>query len=286
MPQIEKVLKQLREEATAKAAATEGAPAANAVEKQPVEKQQVTVQRDPVEAIPRPDLFERATKVTLERSTLDANRISGVESSDPGATAYKMLRTRVLHRMRTNGWNTLAVTAPRANAGKTLTAINLAINLAQESNQDVILVDLDLRNPNVGNYLGLNPTKSLADYLTSDVPIEQVLLKPDIPKLYVIPGAERFDQSSEMLATRRMALLTQTLVSTSPSTIVVFDMPPLLEADDMLTFMPQVDAVLFVVSQLETKRSDLQRSNELFTELNLIGTVLNKSRDESPSDYY
>ena len=163
---------------------------------------------------------------------------------------------------------------------------NLDISLAQESNQDVILVDLDLRNPHIGTYLGLSPEFSLADYLTNDVPIEKVLLKPDIPGLYVIPDAGRLDRSSELLASRQMAVLTQTLVSTSPSTIVVFDTPPLLEADDMLTFMPQVDAVLFVVAQLETQRSDLQRSNELFKEMNLLGTVLNKSCDESQSDYY
>jgi Mrp family chromosome partitioning ATPase len=281
MPKVEKVLKKLREEATAKAASTGGAAAANSAE-----KHKFMAHRESIEAIPRPDLLERAITVTLDREALEANRVRGTESSDPGAAAYKMLRTRVLRRMRSNSWHTLAVTAPRANAGKTLTAVNLAIGMAQESNQDVILVDLDLRNPHIGAYLGLDPKFSLADYLTNDVPIEKVLLKTNIPRLYVLPGANRLAQSSEIIASRRMALLMQTLVSTSPETIVVFDMPPLLEADDMLTFMPQVDAVLFVVAQLETRKVDLQRSHELFKELNLIGTVLNKSRDESPSEYY
>lgn len=281
MPKVEKVLRKLREQAAAKAAATDGEVRTNAAE-----QQRLAGQRQPVEAIPRPDLLERAIATALDRDILDENRVRGIESGDPGAAAYKMLRARVLSRMRSNNWQKLAVTAPRAAAGKSLTAINLAISLAQEPNQEVILVDLDLRKPRIGSYLGLDPSYSLADYLTSDVPIEKVLLKLDIPRLYVIPGAERLEQSSELLASSRMALLTQTLAATSPSTIVVFDMPPLLEADDMLTFMPQVDAVLFVVAQLETRRSDLQLSNELFKELNLIGTVLNKSHDESPSDYY
>ena len=82
-----------------------------------------------------------------------------------------------------------------------------------------------------------------------------------------------------------MAQLTQTLAATSPSTIVIFDLPPLLDADDMLTFMPQVDAVLFVVAQGETQRTDLERSNELLKELTVLGTVLNKSSDEAPSYY-
>jgi Mrp family chromosome partitioning ATPase len=281
MPKVEEVLRKLREEATAKAAATESAVAANASE-----KRQFGVQRDQIDAVPRPDLLERARAITLDRGTLDANRIRGIEGSDPGSAAYKMLRARVLSRMRSNDWHSLAVTAARAAAGKTLTAINLAISLAQESNQDIILVDLDLRNPRIGSYLGIDPQFSVADFLRDDVPIEKLLLKPDIPRLYVVPGAERLEQSSELLASHKMAKLAQTLASTSPSTIVVFDMPPLLEADDMLTFMPQVDAVLFVVAQLETQRNDLESSNELFKELNLIGTVLNKSRDEAPSNYY
>jgi Mrp family chromosome partitioning ATPase len=82
-----------------------------------------------------------------------------------------------------------------------------------------------------------------------------------------------------------MNVFTETLVSTSPTTIVIFDLPPLLEADDMLTFMPQVDAVLFVVAQGETRRADLERSSELLKELNVLGTVLNKSDDEAPTYY-
>ena len=236
--------------------------------------------------VPRPDLFKHAREVALEPRTLHANRIRGIQSSDPGAAAYKMLRTRILHRMRSQGWHKLAVTSPRANAGKTLTSINLAISLAHEPNQDVILVDLDLRNPRVATYLGLDPEFGLADHLTRDVPIEKVLLKPNIPRLYVIPSTEPLQNSSELLASAQMSVFTQTLVSTSPSTIVIFDLPPLLEADDMLTFMPQVDAVLFVVAQRETRRGDLERSNELFKDLNLLGTVLNKSDDEAPADYY
>jgi Mrp family chromosome partitioning ATPase len=219
--------------------------------------------------------------------TLNANRIRGIDSSEPGEAAYKMLRTRVLQRMRSNSWQKLAITSPRANAGKTLTAINLAISLAHEPNQQVILVDLDLRIPMVGKYLGLDPKYSLADYFKQDVGIEKVLLKPtNVRRLYVLPGVERLEHSSELLASHRMATLTQTLVSTSPSTIVIFDMPPLLEADDMLTFMPQVDALLFVVAQGETTRSDLEKSSDLFKEMSVLGTVLNKSGDEVASEYY
>ncbi len=112
MGRIQIALNKAREAANAKAeAGNDGATA------------QVAVVR-------RPDLFKQAREVALEPRTLHANRIRGIQSSEPGAAAYKMLRTRVLHRMRSGGWHKLAVTSPRADAGKTLTSINLAISLA------------------------------------------------------------------------------------------------------------------------------------------------------------
>ena len=70
--------------------------------------------------------------------------------------AYKILRTRVLHRMADNNWFTLGITGTGAGEGKTLTAINLAIALAQDPNAWVFLVDLDLQRPQLGAYLGMS----------------------------------------------------------------------------------------------------------------------------------
>jgi Mrp family chromosome partitioning ATPase len=231
------------------------------------------------------DVLTHARPITLDPRILEENRITGLQKHDVGGPAYKMLRTRVLQRMRSNGWRKLAITSPRTQAGKTLTAINTAISLAQEPNQQVVLVDLDLRNPSIQSSLGLAPDLGLSDHLLRGVPIEKVLLKLDVPRLYIVPNWERLENSSEVIASAQMAQLTQTLAATSASTIVIFDLPPLLDADDMLTFMPQVDAVLFVVAQGETQRSDLERSSDLLRELTVLGTVLNKSNDEAPSYY-
>ena len=80
--------------------------------------------------------------------------------------AYKILRTRVLQRMVSNNWYTLAVTGSTTGEGKTLTAINLAIALAQDVNTWVFLVDLDLQRPQIGNYLGMKFGKGLGEYLS------------------------------------------------------------------------------------------------------------------------
>jgi Mrp family chromosome partitioning ATPase len=282
MPQIEKALQRIRKSAAAEAASGKSRVADN-----DASVQQAVLQPEQIQVRPCPELLEQALPVTLDSETLSAHRVRGIQSSEAGEAAYKMLRTRVLQRMRSHGWRKLAVTSPRANAGKTLTAINLAVSLAHEPNQQVILVDLDLRSPSIGEYLGLDVNFGLSDHFKDNVPLGKLILKPtNLERLYVVPGAERMERSSEFLASQKMGVLTQTLVSTSPSTLVIFDLPPLLEADDMLTFAPLSDAVLCVVAQGETRQIDLAKSNELFTDLNLLGIVLNKSGDDAASDYY
>lgn len=276
MGQIERTLAKLRQQALVSSAPKHS---------QQPKGSQVTTHHGDADLVYRSDILDNARSVLLDQRVLEANRVIGVRGADAAGSAYRMLRTRVLQRMRSNGWRKLAVTSPRANAGKTLTAINMAISLAQEPNQQVVLVDLDLRSPKIATYLGLDVQASLTDHLLRDVPIENVLVKPDIPRLCVAPNSEPIENSSDVLASAGMHQLTRSLLSTSPSTIVIFDLPPLLDADDMLTFMPQVDAVLFVVAEGETRKGDIERSNELFKELTVLGTVLNKSSDEAPSYY-
>ena len=79
------------------------------------------------------------------------------EVEDRSATAaYKIMRTRVLQRMRSNNWRTLLVTSAGAGEGKTLTASNLALSISRDVNQSVLLVDLDLKRSRVAQYFGFD----------------------------------------------------------------------------------------------------------------------------------
>ena len=71
-----------------------------------------------------------------------------------------------------------------------------------------------------------------------------------------------------------------------PGHIVIFDMPPLLLADDVLTFAPQVDGVLLVVSEGMTQRASVEKAKELLADMNLLGVVLNRSSERDNSSYY
>ncbi len=201
--------------------------------------------------------------------------------------AYKLLRTRVLQRMQQNNWKTLGITSVGEHDGKTLTAVNLAISIAMKLNYTVLLVDADMRRPNVHNLFGFQPALGLRDYLESDAGIEDILVNPGIDRLVVLPGRGGGDTSSELLASPRMIDLVQEIRSRYSSRLIIFDLPPVLVGDDVVAFAPNLDAAMLVVEDNKTQADELARTVDLLEGIDLIGTVLNKSTEENQGyDYY
>jgi len=225
-----------------------------------------------------PVTYSQTRTVGVAKNFLQEKRvISGIEQN-AYTESYKILRTQVLQRLREKGWNSLAITSPGINEGKTLTAINLAISIAMEVDYSVLLVDADLRHPSVHTYFGFNAEKGLSDYLTADVPLSELLVHPeDIPRFVILPGGRSLTNSSEMLNSPKLVRLVDELKARYPSRIILFDLPPLLSAADALAFSPYVDAALMVIEEGKTQAQDAQHAVGLLQGTSLIGTVLNKS---------
>ena len=231
-------------------------------------------------------VYTQTRRVELSRAHLERNRIvSGLESKEGGT--YKLLRTQVLQRMRLNHWRTLAITSPREGAGKTVTAINLAISLAREVNQTVLLVDFDLRRPRLRAYLTADKMPGVGEYLLQDVPLTELFFHPQgIDRLVVLPGSVEFQDSSEMLSSPKVISLAEELKSRYESRLVLFDLPPVLDTDDVLAFSPYFDAALLVIEENVTSKDDITRSVQLLKQQsNLLGTMLNKA-SAADAGYY
>ncbi|MHB8815990.1 MAG: CpsD/CapB family tyrosine-protein kinase [Steroidobacteraceae bacterium] len=222
----------------------------------------------------------------VDAEALERNRVLLRVQDVAVSRAYKILRTRVLHRMVENGWYTLGITGTGAGEGKTITAINLAIALAQDPNAWVFLVDLDLQRPQLGAYLGMSYEHGLTDFLTGQAELEQVVYDIGIKRLGVVPNASPVETSSEHLRSARMADFINVLESQTPRRIVIFDMPPIMVSDDVLAFAPRVDSFLLVASQGLTARRTLANAKEVLSELNVLGVVLNRSTEHNDSPYY
>ncbi|HFD80161.1 MAG TPA: exopolysaccharide biosynthesis protein [Gammaproteobacteria bacterium] len=192
--------------------------------------------------------------------------------------AYKILRTQVLQRLNENHWNVLAITSPGRGEGKTLTALNLAASLAMEVNYTVLLVDADLRHPSLHEQLGLPAGPGLSDYLLNDTPLPELLIHPKgIDHLTILPGGKPLLNSAEMLNSPKMSRLVEELKTRYDSRIVIFDLPPVLDAADAMAFTPYVDATLLVVEDGRTKTAEIEHALDLLSATNVLGTVLNKT---------
>lgn len=233
-------------------------------------------------------IFKRRVGTPVESRTMERNKILPAIDDRGAITAYKMLRTRVLQRMRSNDWRTLIVTGAGPSEGKTLTACNLALSIAEDVNQSVILVDLDLQRPSLARYFGLDVQASIGDYLTKNADMEDIVYTPaGLDRIVIMPNRDPVANSSELLASPRMRDLLEWLKNQGPETITIFDMPPVLACDDVLAFSPYADAILLVVAEGMTERDSVSRAMEMISDRNLLGVVLNQSREkESVSSYY
>ena len=226
--------------------------------------------------VPETINYTTTRKETVSRKVLKANRIVAGFESDPTTDAYRQLRTQTLQKLRANGWKTLGITSPGENAGKTVTALNLAISLSKEVNQTVLLVDMDLRSPGIMDALGLSTEYGIVDHLNDDISISDIMVTPGFERLVILPSKQDDRYSSELLSAPKMKTLLNDLTSRYDSRLIIFDMPSLLVNDDALVFTPFVDAMLLVVEDGASSEHDIHRSMELLDGTELLGTVLNK----------
>jgi protein-tyrosine kinase len=229
---------------------------------------------------------EFASRQRLDWNALRERRVISSEDTQPAGHAYRMLRTQVLQRARTHGLHTLGVVSAVNGEGKTLTAINLALSLAAEPNQTILLVDLDLRRPSIARTLGLAAEYGLETWFGSDDPTKNVCYAIEgVERLYVLPTLTPVVGSSETLAGLGTRRLIGELQARDAGRLLIVDLPPVLLSDDALMLAPLLDAVVLVVNERRTRREDVARVIELLGNTRVVGTVLNRSSDSEMRAY-
>jgi Mrp family chromosome partitioning ATPase len=192
-----------------------------------------------------------------------------------------MLRTQVLKDMDEQGWQFLVATSPTPGCGKTFTATNLAFSMGRQPERSVFLVDLDFRKPEVAQRLGLSTRLGLPDYLRGNAPIQDVLVRAEIrgSAAFVFPAPAAIGHSSEMIASRPMSAFIERLRREFKPSVVIFDMPSMLTADDVLALLPQIDCVLLAVAVGRSTMSEVEACKEHLGSANVVRVVLNRVRE-------
>lgn len=227
------------------------------------------------------------TEVRLDQSRLGANRIVSHGATGPSGRYYDMLRTQVLQEMDKKSWQFLAVTSPTAACGKTVTACNLALSIARLPERSVLLVDADLHKPMVGEYLGIGGNPGLLGVLEGRATLTSAVLQANLGpnKIFVLPGTGVSSGASEWMASQTMSALLQAIKRDFRSRLVIFDLPPMLIGDDVISILPQMDAVLLVAGVGATSVSDIKECQRHLQRTPVVRMVVNKVAD-APDSYY
>jgi Mrp family chromosome partitioning ATPase len=221
--------------------------------------------------------YTRTAVFQLDPQHLARNRIVAFDRSDPRSSQFDILRTQVLQVMEAGNLKSLGITSPTSGCGKTLTAVNLAISLSRQFHNTVLLVDFDLKSPTVASCLGIPQRTGLEKVFEGKGSIEDALINPGLDRLVILPCFRPVASSAELMMSDRVHGLVSELKGRYTDRIVIFDLPPLLQTDDTIGFLPQLDCSLLVVAEGQTTVEELAECGELLGSSANLGVVYNKS---------
>lgn len=221
----------------------------------------------------------RANPVRLER----AHVVSAV--GGPGAAPFDVMRTKLLHQARAQGWRRIAVSSPGPACGKTTVALNLAFGLARQADLRVALVEADLRRPAIGRILGIRDPEGSAEVLGGAVGPEAALRRHR-SNLAILAAAGPRRNPAELLQSPKAAAALDRIEALYDPTITLFDLPPMMAGDDVMAFAGLMDGVILVAAAGATTMAQIDAcERELATRTNVVGVVLNKCRYLDRDDY-
>lgn len=228
----------------------------------------------------------RLPELRLNEDALVRERIVSLSRADKAHFAFDALRTRLVTMLRDNGWSRVAITSPTKDCGKTTVTANLAFSLARQAETRSVLIDLDLRMPQLGSKLGVREHHHIKPFLTGEAAAGDYLCRFGENLAFGL-NSSPVTNSAELVQSRGTADAISEIVAEYQPDVMLFDMPPMLTCDDVLGFLPNVDGVLLVIGGGESKPGAITECEQLIeTHSNFLGIVLNKGDGADASAGY
>jgi exopolysaccharide/PEP-CTERM locus tyrosine autokinase len=229
----------------------------------------------------------KVPRVIRQARIENPNLVTIVDPDSSTAEEYRKLKSMVVKLTEMDNFrNMLMVTSAIGGEGKSITALNLAITLAQEYDHTVLLVDADLRQPSLSNYLGIHTELGLTDCLVEGVGIGSALIKTGIGGLVFLPSGSKVSNPGELLSSNRMREIVKDLKYRYPDRYVIFDTPPVLPFAEVLSVGALLDGVIFVVREGVTPEDDMKDAVAVLKDANLLGVVYNAAETVLSSGHY
>lgn len=225
---------------------------------------------------------------TNEGPITNVDLVVHTHPSSPVAEACRVVRTNLLFMSPDEPWKVLMVASAEPRDGKTLTAVSLAVTLAQ-SGKKVLLVDADLRRPRIHKIFGVTRPVGITSVLVNEATLEEAIVETEVPNLSLLPCGPIPPNPAELLHSQRFHDALKALRTRYDR--VVFDTPPIGAVTDALVIGPQVDGVILVVRARKTLRA---RAGAVLAQLRSLGArvagvVLNDvdlNRESEAAYYY
>jgi receptor protein-tyrosine kinase len=183
--------------------------------------------------------------------------------------------------------NLIMVTSALAGEGKTFTAVNLAMSMAMELDNTVLLVDADVANPSLPSILRFQASKGLLDVLREPaIRLPDVLLRTNVPKLSVLPAGTPHRRATELLASEAMERLVAEMANRYADRILIFDAPPLLPTTESRVLATHMGQIVLVVEADKTTHGALKQALATLEACPIVMTTLNKAARSDVGSYY
>ncbi|MBC8185896.1 polysaccharide biosynthesis tyrosine autokinase [candidate division KSB1 bacterium] len=211
---------------------------------------------------------------TNESRTIAGRLITHLAPKSPVSEAYRSLRTSIQYSKTDTPLKSIVFSSPGPKEGKSTTVVNLAITIAQMGTK-VLLVDTDLRRPVIHSIFDLDKSKGISNYLVGRISLEEAIMETDIDNLFVMPSGTLPPNPSELLGSKAMKKCINDLKDRFD--LVLFDSPPIMAVTDAVVLSSEVDGVVLVIKEGQTKRDSVSRCNDILKNMpnRILGAVMN-----------
>jgi len=215
---------------------------------------------------------------------LDRRLVAAFAPHSLAAEQYRSLRTRIKNAEHGRAMRTIIITSPNKGDGKSLSAANLALTMAQEFQQRVLVVDADLRRPSAHRLFGINDTPGLSDVLMGGATLEDAVVSIAQHHLSVLPAGMIPSHPAELLGSTAMRRTLDALRTRYDR--IIIDMPPVAPLADVSIVSGMVDGLLMIVRAGVTPKPAIERALSGLDMSKVLGLVLNDAGENTASYGY
>ena len=220
-------------------------------------------------------------------SSIDPRIVAFHDPKSAVSEQYRVLRTNIQAINSKYPIKAITITSSVHSEGKTITAINLAISMAQDLNKkQVLLVDADLRRARISKYLGINSALGLADLITNGSNVDEALLNVGIDNITILPAGKPAHNPAELLGSTKMKNLISLLKEKYD--YIIIDTPPIISVTDAGVLGANTDGVIMVVQANRTQKGVVEHGEGLLkqAQAKLLGYILTNVQYHIPGYIY